>query len=173
MGRKLRSQARAAGLRGTPYANPQLGFIAVRGLVQRVSEASVSVDGVVVGKIGRGLCTLVGVGCDDDEKAADRLAAKIWQLRLFPDGTGNMNRSAEELGLPVLVVSQFTLYADTTRGRRPSFTRAAAPEVARSLVDRVVAQLRAAGAEVATGHFGAMMDVSLVNQGPVTVLVET
>jgi len=145
----------------------------VRGLVQRVSEASVSVDGVVVGKIGLGLCTLVGVGCDDDEKAADRLAAKIWQLRLFPDDIGNMNRSAQELGLAVLVVSQFTLYADTTRGRRPSFDKAAPPEVARALVERFVAQLRAAGAEVATGRFGAMMDVSLVNQGPVTVLVET
>ena len=145
----------------------------MRGLLQRVSEASVSVDGVVVGRIGRGLCTLIGVGREDDEKAADRLAAKIWQLRLFPDDTGNMNRSAEELGLPVLVVSQFTLYADTTSGRRPSFTQAAAPEVARALVDRLVAQLRAAGAEVATGHFGAMMDVSLVNQGPVTVLVQT
>jgi len=145
----------------------------VRGLLQRVSEASVSVEGVVVGKIGPGLCTLVGVGCEDDEKAADRLAAKIWQLRLFPDDTGNMNRSAEDLGLAVLVVSQFTLYADTTRGRRPSFTKAAAPELAKALVERVVAQLRAAGAEVATGHFGAMMEVSLVNQGPVTVLVET
>jgi D-tyrosyl-tRNA(Tyr) deacylase len=145
----------------------------VRGLLQRVSAASVKVDGVVVGEIGPGLCTLVGVGCDDDEKAADRLAAKIWQLRLFPDVGGNMNRSAQELGLPVLVVSQFTLYADTTRGRRPSFTQAAAPEVARALVDRVVAQLREAGAEVATGRFGAMMDVSLVNHGPVTVLVET
>jgi D-tyrosyl-tRNA(Tyr) deacylase len=133
----------------------------------------VRVDGVVVGKIGRDLCTLVGAGCNDDEKAADRLAAKIWQVRLFPDATGNMNRSAEELGLPVLIVSQFTLYADTARGRRPSFTQAAAPEVARSLVDRVVAQLRAAGAEVSTGHFGAMMDLSLVNQGPVTVLLET
>ena len=104
----------------------------MRGLLQRVSEASVSVDGVVVGKIGPGLCALVGVGCDDDEIAADRLAAKIWQLRLFPDDTGNMNRSAEDLGLPVLVVSQFTLYADTSRGRRPSFTKAAAPEVAKS-----------------------------------------
>jgi D-aminoacyl-tRNA deacylase len=145
----------------------------VRGLVQRVSEASVSVDGVVVGKIGRGLCTLIGVGRGDDEKSADLLAAKIWQLRIFPDGTGNMNRSAEELGLPVLVISQFTLYADTTRGRRPSFTQAAAPELARALVDRVVSQLRTAGAEVATGHFGAMMDVSLVNHGPVTVLVKT
>jgi D-aminoacyl-tRNA deacylase len=145
----------------------------VRGLVQRVSEASVSINGVVVGKIGPGLCTLVGVGCEDDDMAADRLAAKIWQLRLFPDEAGNMNRYAKELGLPVLVVSQFTLYGDTTRGRRPSFAKAAAPEVARALVERVVEQLRAAGAEVATGHFGAMMDVSLVNQGPVTILVET
>lgn len=84
-----------------------------------------------------------------------------------------MNRSAQELALPVLVVSQFTLYADTTRGRRPSFTQAAGPEVARALVDRLVAQLRAAGAEVATGQFGATMDVSLVNHGPVTVLIET
>jgi len=145
----------------------------VRALLQRVSEASVSVDGVVVGKIGPGLCALVGVGCEEDEKAADRLAAKIWQLRLFPDDAGNMSRSAEDLGLAVLVVSQFTLYGDTTRGRRPSFTKAAAPEVAKVLVERVVAQLRSAGAEVATGHFGAMMAVSLVNQGPVTVLVET
>jgi D-aminoacyl-tRNA deacylase len=173
MGGKLRGLACPAGLRGARRADPQLGFSAVRGLVQRVSEASVSVDGVVVAKIGRGLCTLVGVGCEDDEKSADRLAAKIWQLRLFPDVTSNMNRSAEELALPLLIISQFTLYADTTRGRRPSFTQAAAPEIARALVERVVAQLRAAGAEVATGHFGATMDVSLVNQGPVTVLVET
>jgi D-tyrosyl-tRNA(Tyr) deacylase len=145
----------------------------VRGLIQRVSHASVSVDGVVVGKIGPGLCTLVGVGCEDDEGAADRLAAKIWNLRLFPDDVGHMNRSAEELGAAVLVVSQFTLYADTSRGRRPSFAKAALPEVAEALVDRVVAQLRAAGAEVATGRFGAMMEVSLVNQGPVTIMVET
>jgi D-tyrosyl-tRNA(Tyr) deacylase len=145
----------------------------VRGLIQRVSEASVSVDGVVVGRIGPGLCVLVGIGCDDDAAAADRLAAKVWQLRLFPDESGNMNRSAEELALPVLVVSQFTLYADTTKGRRPSFVKAALPDAARALVDRVVAQLRAAGAEVATGQFGAMMEVSLVNQGPVTLLVET
>lgn len=145
----------------------------MRGLIQRVSHASVSVDGVVVGKIGPGLCTLVGVGCEDDEGAADRLAAKIWNLRLFPDDVGHMNRSAEELGAAVLVVSQFTLYADTSRGRRPSFAKAALPEVAEALVDRVVAQLRAAGAEVATGRFGAMMEVSLVNQGPVTIMVET
>lgn len=146
---------------------------AMRGLVQRVSEASVSVDGEVVGSIGPGLCALVGVGLDDDEAAADRLATKIWQLRVFPDEAGNLNRSAAELGLAVLVISQFTLYADTSRGRRPSFVRAAPPERANALVDRVVDRLRSTGAEVATGRFGAMMRVSLVNEGPVTIMVET
>ncbi len=145
----------------------------MRGLVQRVSEASVSVDGEVVGSIGPGLCALVGVGLDDDEAAADRLATKIWQLRVFPDEAGNLNRSAAELGLAVLVISQFTLYADTSRGRRPSFVRAAPPERANALVDRVVDRLRSTGAEVATGRFGAMMRVSLVNEGPVTIMVET
>jgi D-aminoacyl-tRNA deacylase len=146
---------------------------AMRGLVQRVSEASVSVDGQVVGSIGAGLCALVGVGLHDDEAAADRLAAKIWQMRVFPDAGGNLNRSAAELGLAVLVISQFTLYADTGRGRRPSFVKAAPPELADFLVSRVVDRLRSAGAEVATGRFGAMMRVSLVNEGPVTIMVET
>jgi D-tyrosyl-tRNA(Tyr) deacylase len=146
---------------------------AMRGLVQRVSEASVTVDGEVVGWIGPGLCVLVGVGLQDDEASADRLAAKIWQMRLFPDAGGNLNRSAAELGLAVLVISQFTLYADTSRGRRPSFVKAASPELANVLVNRVVDQLRAAGAEVKTGRFGAMMRVSLVNEGPVTIMVET
>ena len=146
---------------------------AVRGLVQRVSEASVSVEGQVVGRIGRGLCALVGVALSDDQSSADRLAAKLWQLRIFPDETGNMNRSAGELGLPVLVVSQFTLYADVSRGRRPSFVQAAPPGQAEALVDRVVGQLRSAGAEVATGRFGAMMQVSLINEGPVTIMLET
>ena len=145
----------------------------VRGLVQRVSEASVSVDGVVVGRIGPGLCALVGVSSADDNAAADRLATKLWQLRVFPDSHGNMNRSAAELGLGVLVISQFTLYADVGRGRRPSFVHAAPPDHARALVDRVVDQLRAAGARVETGRFGAMMQVSLVNEGPVTIMVET
>ncbi len=146
---------------------------AMRGLVQRVSEASVSVDGEVVGRIGPGLCVLVGVGLQDDQASADRLAAKIWQMRLFPDAGGNLNRSAAELGLAVLVISQFTLYADTGKGRRPSFVKAAPPELANVLVNRVVDRLRGAGAEVKTGRFGAMMRVSLVNEGPVTIMVET
>jgi D-tyrosyl-tRNA(Tyr) deacylase len=146
---------------------------AVRALLQRVSEASVTVGGVEIGRIGRGLCALVGVAGDDEHPAAVRLAAKIWQLRLFPDADGNMNRSAAELGLDVLVVSQFTLYADTTRGRRPSFARAAGPEQARELVDEVINQLKGYGAAVATGRFGATMQVHLVNDGPVTVMLET
>ncbi len=145
----------------------------MRGLLQRVSEATVTVDGEVVGRIGRGLCALVGVALQDDHRAADRLATKIWQMRLFPDDAGHLNRSAADLGLEVLVVSQFTLYADTSRGRRPSFVNAAPPEVAKDLVDRVVDQLRSAGAVVATGRFGATMKVSLVNEGPVTIMVET
>lgn len=132
-----------------------------------------SVDGRVVGSIGRGLCALVGVSRDDSDAAVDRMAERIWRLRIFADDAGNMNRCAAELGLPVLVVSQFTLYADTSRGRRPSFARAAPSSVAEQLVDRLVEQLRAAGAEVATGRFGAKMQVSLTNDGPVTVMVET
>jgi D-tyrosyl-tRNA(Tyr) deacylase len=146
---------------------------AVRALLQRVSEASVSVDGQVVGQIGPGLCALIGVAGHDDQDAADRLALKIWQIRLFPDEAGHMNRSAAELGLAVLVVSQFTLYADTTRGRRPSFVQAAPPERAQALVERVVSQLEGAGATVGTGRFGARMQVRLVNEGPVTIMLET
>ena len=144
----------------------------VRALLQRVSEASVSVDGQVVGQIGPGLCVLIGVGGHDDQAAADRMADKIWQIRLFPDEAGHMNRSAAELGLAVLVVSQFTLYADTSRGRRPSFVQAAPPELARGLVERVVSRLQASGATVGTGRFGAMMQVRLVNEGPVTIMLE-
>jgi len=146
---------------------------AVRALLQRVSEASVSADGHVVGQIGPGLCALIGVAGHDEQDAADRLALKIWQIRLFPDEAGHMNRSAAELGLAVLVVSQFTLYADTTRGRRPSFVYAAPPERAQALVERVVSQLEGAGATVGTGRFGARMQVRLVNEGPVTIMLET
>ena len=150
----------------------------MRGLIQRVRSASVVVthpsgDQEVAGQIGVGLCVLVGVTHDDDERSADALAAKIWNLRVFDDAAGVMNLSAADLGLEVLVVSQFTLYGDTRKGRRPSYVAAARPEVAEPLVDRVVDHLRVAGATVATGRFRTDMAVSLVNDGPVTLLVET
>jgi D-tyrosyl-tRNA(Tyr) deacylase len=145
----------------------------VRAVVQRVSRASVSVEGQVLGAIGPGLLVLVGVGRRDGPAQADRLAERLWQLRIFEDHEGRPNLSAADLGLPLLVVSQFTLYADTSRGRRPSFAPAAPAEEAEPLVERVVAQLRDHGAEVATGRFGATMTVALVNEGPFTVLLET
>lgn len=150
----------------------------MRGLVQRVRSASVTVthpDGEqeLVGAIGEGLCVLLGVTHDDDDRAARAMAAKLWNLRVFDDADGVMNLSAAELGRPVLVVSQFTLYGDTRKGRRPSWNQAARPEVAEPLVDHVVASLRDLGATVATGVFGAHMDVELVNDGPVTLLLET
>lgn len=141
-------------------------------MVQRVTEASVTVDGEVVGAVGRGLCVLVGVTHDDDEAAARKLADKLWNLRIFDDAEGVMNRSAADEGAELLVVSQFTLYGDTSRGRRPSWIAAARPEHAEPLVDAVVARLRELGATVATGRFRADMAVALVNDGPVTVLVE-
>jgi len=145
----------------------------VRAVVQRVAEAAVTVEGEVVGAIGPGLCVLVGVARGDDVTSADRLAQRLWHLRIFEDDEGRMNRSAADLGLAVLVVSQFTLYADTARGRRPSFAAAAAPADAERLVDRVVASLRRLGATVATGRFGAHMAVTLTNDGPVTILLES
>lgn len=130
------------------------------------------VEGEVVGEIGPGLCALVGVTHTDDEGAARRLAEKLWHLRVLDDEAGVMNRSAAEVGAPILVVSQFTLYGDTSRGRRPSWTAAARPEHAEPLVDAVVAQLRALGADVATGRFRTTMFVSLENDGPVTVILD-
>lgn len=148
----------------------------MRGLVQRVSQASVTVadEGAreVVGAIGPGLCVLVGVTHDDTEATARKLADKIWGLRVIDDDNGVMNRSVADSGGEVLVVSQFTLYGDTSGGRRPSWINAARPEHAEPLVQAVIDQLRAAGATVATGRFGAEMQVSLVNDGPVTVLLE-
>lgn len=155
----------------------------MRGLIQRVRSASVTVthppgaDGgreqELVGAIAEGLCVLVGVTHDDDEAAAVALAAKVWNLRVFDDADGVMNLSAADLGREVLVVSQFTLYGDTRKGRRPSYVAAARPEVAEPLVDRVVQELRSLGATVATGRFRTDMAVELVNDGPVTLLVET
>jgi D-aminoacyl-tRNA deacylase len=142
----------------------------VRAVVSRVSTAAVTVDGAVVGEIADGLLSLVGVGRDDDVTAARTLARKIHELRIFPTDDGG--RSAEDLALPVLVVSQFTLYADTRKGRRPSWQDAAPGEVAEPLVDEVVAELRRRGCTVATGVFGARMRVSSVNEGPMTLLLE-
>jgi D-tyrosyl-tRNA(Tyr) deacylase len=137
-----------------------------------VSRASVTVGDEVVGAIGPGLCLLVGVTHDDDPERSAALARKVWHLRIFDDDAGVMNRSAADVGGEVLVVSQFTLYGDTRTGRRPSWMAAARPEVAEPLVEAVVAELRALGATVATGRFRAEMAVELVNDGPVTVLVE-
>jgi D-tyrosyl-tRNA(Tyr) deacylase len=145
--------------------------VGVRAVVSRVSTAAVTVDGAVVGEIGPGLLSLVGVGREDDVLRANRLAAKIHELRIFPTEDGA--RSAGDLGLPVLVISQFTLYADTRKGRRPSWQGAAPGEVAEPLVDELVAELRRRGCTVATGVFGAPMQVSSVNDGPMTLLLET
>lgn len=131
-----------------------------------------TVDGEVVGRIGPGLCVLVGVTHDDDDATAAKLANKLWGLRLFPDNDGVMNRSLSEVGGEILVISQFTLYGDTSRGRRPSWIAAARPEQAEPLVQRVVAELESLGATVATGQFQADMAVALVNDGPVTLMIE-
>lgn len=141
----------------------------MRVVVQRASRAEVRVDGTVTGRLPRpGLVVLVGVTHDDTEAEAASLAAKVWRLRILPEET-----SAEQTDAPLLVVSQFTLYADTRKGRRPSFIRAAAPEVASPLVDYLAQQLRELGLNVATGEFGAHMHVSLVNDGPVTIWLDT
>ena len=145
---------------------------AMRAVVQRVSEASVSVDGETVGRVGAGLCVLIGVTHDDDATIARRMADKIWRLRIMDDEQGVMNRSVADTTGQVLVVSQFTLYGDTRKGRRPGWSAAARPEQAEPLVDAVVEELGALGASVATGRFRADMQVALVNDGPVTVLVE-
>ena len=144
----------------------------MRAVVQRVTSASVAVTGQVVGSIGPGLCCLVGVTHADDAAVADRLADKLWRLRIFEDENGRVNRSAAELGLEVLVVSQFTLYADTSRGRRPSFGEAAPPEQAAPLVERLASALEALGARVAVGRFREHMAVSLVNDGPFTIVLD-
>ncbi len=144
----------------------------MRALVQRVTRAAVSVDDVVIGEIGPGLCVLVGVTHSDGPGEARAVAAKLWHLRVFPGDGGAMDRPVASVGGQVLVVSQFTLYGDTSRGRRPSWTAAAGPEAAEPLVEALVNELRTLGATVATGRFGADMAVDLVNDGPVTLLVE-
>ena len=144
----------------------------MRIVLQRVSRARVTVEGRVTGEIGRGLLLLAGFTAGDTGEALAWMAKKVVGLRIFPDDEGKMNRSVEEVGGAILVVSQFTLYGDARKGNRPSFVDAARPEIAIPLYERFVALLRHAGRRVETGEFGAMMDVELVNDGPVTLVLE-
>ena len=145
----------------------------MRALVQRVSQASVSVKGEVTGNIGLGLLILLGVTHDDSESDADKLAQKISKLRIFNDDALKMNKSVLDVGGAALVVSQFTLYADTRKGNRPSYTHAAAPELADKLYQHFSDALRDTGLDVANGIFGADMNVELLNQGPVTIWLDS
>ena len=145
----------------------------MRAVAQRVSRASVTVDGEVVGAIERGLLVYLGAGHGDDAKAVDAMVRKLVGLRVFQDDEGKMSLSVQDVGGAVLVVSQFTLYGDVRKGRRPSFTAAAPPEEAERLYLKVVEGIRAEGLEVATGRFRAMMDVSANVWGPVTILIDT
>jgi D-aminoacyl-tRNA deacylase len=146
----------------------------MRAVVQRVSRAEVRVDGQVIGKIGEGLCVLLGAGKGDGAADVDTLVEKVVHLRIFEDAEGKMNRSLVDVRGGLLVVSQFTLYGDARKGRRPSFVDALEPEAANALYESFVAGCRAAGvAEVATGRFRAMMEVDLVNWGPVTILLDS
>jgi len=146
----------------------------VRAVVQRAAWARVSVDGEVVGSLeGPGLVVLVGVTNGDRDQEALAMASKLWTLRIMRDSEGRMNRSVADIGGGLLVISQFTLYADSSKGRRPSFVAAAPGEIAAPLVDRLVEHLRILGARVATGRFGADMLVELANEGPVTVILDT
>ena len=145
----------------------------MRALLQRVTSASVSIEGVAVGSIGPGLVVLLGVASGDDEAEARHIVDKVVHLRIFSDAEGRFNRSALDVGGELLVVSQFTLYGDTRRGRRPDFTQAAAPEDARRLYEQTVAMFQQTGLKVATGEFQAYMQVRLENDGPVTLLVDS
>ena len=144
----------------------------MRAVLTRVTSASVSVDGTVIGAIGKGFLVLLGVHVSDAEADADRIADRICGLRIFEDAAGKMNVSPADAGAELLIISQFTLYADT-RSRRPGFTAAARPDTAVPLYERVIAQCRARGFHVETGEFGADMQVASVNDGPVTIILET
>ncbi|MEE4358964.1 MAG: D-aminoacyl-tRNA deacylase [Desulfococcaceae bacterium] len=145
----------------------------MKAVIQRVRESSVSVEGKVVGCIGKGLLVLLGVAEEDREEQADFLVEKIIRLRIFEDEEGKMNRSLADIGGELLVVSQFTLLGDCRKGRRPSFIKAAKPEKAGQLYEYFVAQAKAKGISVQTGQFRAMMDVALINDGPVTLIAES
>ncbi len=145
----------------------------MRALLQRVTRAEVRVGGEAIGAIGPGLVVLLGVGRDDDPATADALARRVVELRIFADAEGRTNRSLLDVGGGALVVSQFTLYADTRRGRRPGFTGAAPPDVAERLYERFCAGVEACGVNVGRGRFGAEMQVELVNDGPFTIWLDT
>jgi D-aminoacyl-tRNA deacylase len=145
----------------------------MRAVVQRVSRAKVVVNGEITGQIGLGVLVLLGVACDDTEADAVYLAEKICGLRIFEDNQGKMNRSTQEAGGAVLVVSQFTLYGDVRRGKRPSFDAAAPPEQARGLYEFFVERIRESGLRCETGRFQETMQVELVNEGPVTILLDS
>ena len=145
----------------------------MRAIIQRVKEARVEVEGEVVGRIGEGMLILLGAGKDDTEEDAEYLAEKILTLRIFEDAEGKMNLSLTDTGGEVLVVSQFTLYGDCRKGRRPSFDKAAPPELAEELYELFAREIRERGVNVETGKFRAMMDVHLVNWGPVTLMLDS
>ncbi len=145
----------------------------MRLVLQRAAGASVTVDGSIVGAISHGLLILVGVADGDSEAQADALAAKVAGLRIFADAEGRIIESVRDIGGGALVISQFTLHADVRKGRRPSFTAAAAPQIAEPLVERFAESLRAHGVPVQTGVFGAMMSVELVNDGPFTIVIDS
>ena len=145
----------------------------MRFVIQVVSEADVSVDGITKGSIGKGFLVLVGVGHGDDERIADKMVSKMLGLRIFPDENGKTNLSLADVGGELLVISQFTLYADCRKGNRPSFIRAGAPEEAERLYEYVVSKCREGVEKVETGVFGAEMKVSLVNEGPFTIILDS
>ena len=145
----------------------------MRALIQRVTRGTVSVGDDTIGEIGRGMTVLIGVGDRDGEREAEIIARKIATLRIFADDDGKMNRSIQEIGGAILLISQFTLYADARKGRRPSFVHAAVPEIAEPLVTRVVTHLHGEGIPVRTGRFGAEMLVTIANDGPLTIWLDT
>ncbi len=145
----------------------------MKALIQRVKQAKVTIDGEVTGEIGKGILVLLGVAQEDSEKDVDYLVDKITQLRIFPSDKSGFDYSLEEVKGSLLVVSQFTLYGSTKKGRRPDFTASARPELAEKLYDLFIQKARDKGFETASGRFGAMMDVELINDGPVTLMVES
>jgi D-aminoacyl-tRNA deacylase len=156
-----------------PIHRPLLTIVNMRAVIQRVSRASVKVGDELTGEIGKGLLVLLGVARDDNESDANYLAEKVAGLRIFEDGAGKMNLSAAEVGGAVLAVSQFTLFGDVRRGKRPSFDAAARPEQAKVLYEHFVERIRAGGLRCETGRFQEMMEVELANSGPVTILLDS